>query len=939
MFQLALRRLVVYASLLTLVVANLAPAAFGAATVFTVKKPRKCPAGKVAKRAKKRVKVRVAVRSHGHVVAHRKVWRKRWRWSCVAHKAVGAGPAADVVAPSTPASLAATATDRKVVLLWNAATDNVGVTAYRVYRDGVLAATVSTTTFTDPGLTNGVAHTYLVVAVDGAGNASTPAAVIATAGGVKDTVPPGAPPNFVAAAGDRQVALTWDPSTDNTKVVFYQVFRDGIPIGAQEGRTFTDTGLVNGQTYTYTVIAHDTADNTSSASSAAATPGDATPPGAPTGLGAVALNAGVSLTWTAPTDNVAVTGYKVYRSSGGGSYALIASPTTAYFADSGLTNNTAYSYKVSAVDAAGNTSPQSAIAAATPSAGADTQAPSVPGAPAATPGSKQVSLTWSPSIDNVAVAGYRVLRNGVQVGAPSGTSFTDTGLTNGTSYSYTVAAVDAAGNASAPSSATSATPLDATPPSTPGGLGATGGNAQVALTWTAATDNVGVTGYRVYRSTTGAGGTYTQLATPTGTFYTDTVVTNGSSYSYRVAAVDLAGNVSAQSAVATATPAAGADVQAPSTPGTPAATAGTNQVSLTWTPSTDNVGVTGYKVYRSSGGGGYVQVAAPVSTAFTDAGLANGTAYSYKISAVDAAANESPQSVAATATPVDGQPPTTPTGLSATAGTNQVALAWTASSDNVAVTGYRVYRSSGGGAYAQIATPTSAFYTDTAVTAGTAYSYRIAAVDAAANLSPQTAPVTATPTSAGDTVAPSTPTGLVATGGTAQVSLTWTVSTDNVGVTGYTVYRSTGGGAYAQVGTPVGASYTDTGLTNGTTYSYKVAATDAAGNTSAQSAAASAAPGDTTPPSTPSIIAVTKDGAAHTITITWNAATDNVAVVKYKVYRSTNGGTAVVAGQPSGLSYLENNLSNGATYAYQVTAVDAAGNESAKSPVVSTYVS
>jgi chitodextrinase len=101
---------------------------------------------------------------------------------------------------------------------------------------------------------------------------------------------------------------------------------------------------------------------------------------------------------------------------------------------------------------------------------ADTTAPSVPTGLAATAGNAQVSLAWNASTDNVGVTGYRILRNGTQVGTTSsGTrTYTDTGLTNGTAYSYTVRAVDAAGNVSAASAAVSATPQAPAPPPSAG---------------------------------------------------------------------------------------------------------------------------------------------------------------------------------------------------------------------------------------------------------------------------------------------------------------------------------------------------------------------------------------------------------------------------------------------------------------------------------------
>ena len=110
----------------------------------------------------------------------------------------------------------------------------------------------------------------------------------------------------------------------------------------------------------------------------------------------------------------------------------------------------AYNSPVSATDYLGNTSCSS-----TPTP--DTAAPTVPANLAATAASQtQINLTWAAATDNVGVAGYKVYRNGTQVGTPTGTSYSDTGLTAGTSYAYTVAAYDAAANVSAQSSSVSA---------------------------------------------------------------------------------------------------------------------------------------------------------------------------------------------------------------------------------------------------------------------------------------------------------------------------------------------------------------------------------------------------------------------------------------------------------------------------------------------------
>ncbi|MDO8518425.1 MAG: peptidoglycan-binding protein, partial [bacterium] len=152
----------------------------------------------------------------------------------------------------------------------------------------------------------------------------------------------------------------------------------------------------------------------------------------------------------------AVTGYQVFRAG-----VLIASPTTNSYSDTGLTASTLYSYTVKAVDGANNVS-GAAAASATTLAAADTTPPSTPtGLTATTISSSQINLAWTASTDNVAVTGYQVFRAGVLIASPTTNSYSNTGLTAATAYSYTVKAKDAAGNVSTASGAASATTLAA----------------------------------------------------------------------------------------------------------------------------------------------------------------------------------------------------------------------------------------------------------------------------------------------------------------------------------------------------------------------------------------------------------------------------------------------------------------------------------------------
>ena len=267
---------------------------------------------------------------------------------------------------------------------------------------------------------------------------------------------------------------------------------------------------------------------------------DSSAPTPPGGLAARALDTSrIALTWTASSDDVGVTGYRVLR---GGTPVATISGTS--YTDTGLSADTTYSYRVLAFDAAGNTS--SAASASATTLGADTQPPTPPGSLTALAlDASRVGLAWTVSSDNVAVTGYRVLRGGTVVAAVTGTSYTDTGLAANTTYGYQVVAVDAAGNASAPAtaSATTAGP-DGQAPTAPGNLTAQlAKGKKAALSWSPATDNVAVAGYRIFRN--GA-----QVATTGGTSYTDALGGRHPSATYYVVAFDAAGNVGPPSASA-----------------------------------------------------------------------------------------------------------------------------------------------------------------------------------------------------------------------------------------------------------------------------------------------------------------------------------------------------------------------------------------------------
>ena len=253
------------------------------------------------------------------------------------------------------------------------------------------------------------------------------------------------------------------------------------------------------------------------------------------------------MSWSASSDNVGVTGYVIFRDGNAGRHGR---PVGNELQRHGP--HAAHRLHVHGQGdrRRGNVSDAGGPASATT---LDGTAPTAPGSLAATAISgSEIDLSWTAASDNVSVAGYRIFRDGAQVGTAGAgaTTYNDTGLAPFVQYTYTVRAVDGAGNVSVDSNQASAKTFDTTAPTAPTGLTATSPSpTQVNLSWTAATDNVGVTGYQIFRSGIGPA-----IATvSSGTTYSDSNLTPATAYSYTVKAVDAATNVSPASNAASVT--------------------------------------------------------------------------------------------------------------------------------------------------------------------------------------------------------------------------------------------------------------------------------------------------------------------------------------------------------------------------------------------------
>jgi chitodextrinase len=291
----------------------------------------------------------------------------------------------------------------------------------------------------------------------------------------------------------------------------------------------------------------------------------------------------------------------------------------------------------------------------------------------------------------------------------------------------------------------------------------------------------------------------------------------------------------------------------------------------------------------------------------------------------------------------DTQAPTAPTLLTATAaGSAQINLAWTAATDNVAVTQYRVERCQGAGcggaSFAQIGVTVATNFVDTGLTAGTSYNYRVRAADAVPNLGPYSNVAGATTSATLDVQAPTAPTLLNATAiSVSQINLAWTAATDDVAVTQYRVERcqgaGCGGASFAQIGTTLGSvvTFNDTGLAASTSYSYRVRAADAVPNVGPYSNVAST--------TTPGL-------ASATYTISWNAVND-VNVTGYRIYYTNTSpigagpvGSVNVGGATTSVVFDPgaNGMVAGQTLYVAISSTGAGGIESPMSSPVSVVV-
>ncbi len=547
----------------------------------------------------------------------------------------------------------------------------------------------------------------------------------------------------------------------------------------------------------------------------------------------------------------------------------------------------------------------------------------------------QVNLTWTVPYDySHAIEGYNIYRGtapGLEtmyctVTGPSSTAYADKNLTNGQTYYYYIVAINYYG-ASEPSNTVVATPYG--PPGIPTALNGVPGAGFINLSWTAPYDNGGtpIIHYRIYRGT--QPGAEIFLATSEATTYVDSGLSEGRTFYYKVSAVTNApianfseGNRSAELKVVLN------NVPGPVT--TLVATSWNGSIMLNWTAPADIGGspITGYQVHRGTTMGSETFLGNAPSNYYNDTALVNGQIYYYRIAASNYA-GPGPLSNEVSATPLSV--PSAPITLQGFKGDQQAVLTWSAPviEGGTPILEYRIYRGTTPGAEIFLTKSATLNYTDGDLTNGRIYYYKVSAVNALGEGSKSTA-VTVIPLTV-----PGAPGGASARGDLSKVVLTWTQPTVTGGanITGYNIYRGEGPGTgtfLMAVGKVL--TFTDAGLPANTAYYYYVTAINGAGEGAPSIEVHATTHGVPSVPLT--VAAVPGNTSIH---LSWSQPIDNgrTPIIHYKIYRGTTSGSEVLLTTSEVLAYNDIELTNGQTYYYRVSAVNAVG-EGPLSPELSS---
>jgi trimeric autotransporter adhesin len=764
-----------------------------------------------------------------------------------------------------------------------------GVTANKFY--SISITTDATKTFTLSGIT-------WATTVSGSGGTPSFAMMYSNNGGsVTQFGTTGTSQSSNSFSGSVVVAA-------NTTLVLYFVPLNVAAVGAT-------VRLVNGSTITGTATSVTTAPLSPTINSI--TPG----------------NQQLSVAFTAGSNGgSAITTYK-YSTNSGINWQTRAAGTTASplvistlstDGTTALTNGTSYNVQIKAVNGIGDGA-ATASTAATPRTIPD--APTIGTASVAgVSGTANIPFTAPGSNGGSAITSYTVTSNPTGVtGTGTSSPISVSGLSNGTAYTFTITATNAAGTGAASTASNSVTPYTVPGVPTIGTATVSGVSGTASVSFTAPVSNGGstITSYTATSSPGGLTGTLSQAGSGT---ITVSGLTNGTAYTFTVKATNAGGASNASSASNAVTP-----YTVPDSPTIGTAVSGNTTASVTFAAPGSNGGsaITGYTVTSNPDNLTGTGSSSPI----TVNGLTNGTAYTFTITATNAAGTGATSAASNSVTPTSGPTvPDAPTSIVATFGNASASVDFTApvSDGGSTITSYTA-TSTPGGLTGVLTQAGSGTITVNGLTNGTSYTFTVLATNGIGNSLPSAVSNSVTPATT-----PDAPTIGTATAGNTTASVAFTAPVSNGGstITGYTVTSNPGNITSTGSASPILV----TGLTNGTSYTFTVTATNTVGTSSVSNTSNSVTPAST--PGAPTITSITPGNGQLSVAFTAPGSNGGSAITNYKY--SINGGTLFTACSPTQTSgpIVITGLTNGIACNVQIKAVNVIGDGAATASTSAT---
>jgi fibronectin type 3 domain-containing protein len=804
----------------------------------------------------------------------------------------------NIAAAVAPSASAVSTGYNSTRVSWNSLPEADGYEIWRATGADSGYTRVNTTSFSffnDSGLTTGTVYYYKIRAFKGTtifSGFSPP---------VSAKPVPATPSVAVASKNYNTIRITCQAVSGADG---YEIWR---AVGADSGYTWLahsaspvcdNSQLISGTTYYYKVRAYKIMGSTYVYGNFSAVRSARPIPETPVVTLNPSNNNGILVSWGAISG---ASGYEVWRAVGADSgYSQLATTASASFNNTGLTIGTSYYYKVRAYRTVSGTRIYGVFSAATSGKTVPTQ---VTNASAVSLRYNSLMVSWG---GVTGVTGYEIWS---AVGADSGytklvtttsTTYTGSGLVTGTAYYYKIRAYRTIGEETyygAFSSTVSAVP---TLEIVANAQAAASGFASINLSWSEVS---GADGYQIWRAV-GADSGYAPLTTSASAAYSDSGLSTGTTYYYKVRAYRTESASTFYGAFSLsrfATPALGGVTNANAAP------TEYNSIGVSW----DAVdGANGYEIWRAVGGDrGYAKLTDTATVTHGDTGLVTGTTYYYKVRAFRTIGETrvygafSP--AVSAATPVLGA---VNNANAAVSGFDSIDVSWDAVTD---ATGYQVWRAVGADSgYAMLTEVASASHSDTDLTTGTTYYYKvrafrtIGATRVYGAFSPVKSATTQVLGSAKNTAAVSS--------GFDSIGVTWDAVTY---ATGYEVWRAVGADSgYTKRTDAASASYSDTGLTTGTRYYYKVRPYRTVGETRIYGAFAPAVSAVPVLASVANLAAVSS--GFDSIGVSWDAVTDATG---YEVWRAVGADSGYSKRtETASASYSDTGLTTGTRYYYKV---------------------